>query len=116
MEHPWLDFWNKTAETLGIAAAFCFAGAGFLLWVAEEKHPPKRVVTVIIAGQITNAATTAFVHGYLGWSIFIAPLIGLVCGLTAVPLLMAVIRGGESNADGIIGAAIRKLTGQEPKA
>lgn len=115
MDHPWLDFWNKTAETLGIAAAFSFLGAGFLLWVTATEHSVRRGLTVIMGGQILTAASTAFVHGYLGWSIFIAPVIGLACGLVAVPILMAVIKAGETRAGDLIDAGIKKVTGQETK-
>lgn len=112
MDHPWLDFWNKMGETLGIAAAFAFVGAGFLLWSSTEAYSAKRGLTVIIGGQILNAATTAFIHGYLGWNIFIAPIIGLACGLIAVPILNAVIKLGQEKAGEWVEAGVRKLTGE----
>ncbi len=115
MEHPWLDFWNKTGETLGIAAAFCFGGAAFLLWVSADKYSPQRGLTVIIGGQILNAATVAFVHGYLGWSLYIAPVVGLVCGLVAVPVLMAIIMLAQDRAGDWLAAVLKRLTGWEPK-
>ncbi len=111
MEHPWLDFWNKTGETLGIAAAFAFGGAAFLLWVSPEAYTPKRGLTVILGGQVLNAATTAFVHGYLGWSVFVAPAVGLVVGLIAVPVMMAIIALAQDKAGDWIAALVKKVTG-----
>lgn len=113
MEHPWLDFWNRMGDTIGIAAAFCFGGAAFLLWVSPDQHSPRNGLTVIIGGQILCAATTAFVHGYLGANIFVAPLIGLGCGLVAVPVLMAVIKLGQEKAGDWIEALVRRITGSQ---
>lgn len=113
MEHPWIDFWNKTGETLGIAAAFCFGGAAFLLWVSPETVSPKKGFTVIMGGQILNGATTVFVHGYLGWSVFVAPVVGLACGLVAVPVLMAVINLAQERAGDWVSALVKRITGAE---
>lgn len=111
MEHPWLDFWNKTGETLGIAAAFCFAGAAFLLWISKESYSPKSGFAVIIGGQILNGATTAFTHGYLGVSIFVAPIVGLICGLVAVPVLNAIIALARDKAGDWVTALLKRFTG-----
>lgn len=111
----WAEFWAKTADTIGIGAAFSFIGAAYLLWVSPNEHSVSRGFTVILAAQILNGVTTAFVHGYLGWSIFIAPVVGLVCGLVAVPVLMAVIKTSNERAADVIAAALKRLPGGETK-
>lgn len=115
MEHPWLDFWNKFGETLGIAAAMGFLGSAFLLFVTPEQHSMRRGLSVIFGGQILNAAATAFVHGYLNWSFYVAPAIGLACGLIGSFILLAVIKVGRERAVDVISAGINKVTGQETK-
>jgi hypothetical protein len=113
MEHPWLDFWNKTGETLGIAAAFCFGGASFVLWVSNDTYTPRRGLTVIVAGQIVTAAATAFIHGYLGWSIFLAPAVGLLAGLVSLPLLLAIIKVSQDKASDVVTAVVKKVSGDK---
>lgn len=98
-------------ETIGVAAAFCFAGAGFLLWVTNETHTPKRGFTVIVGGQILNAAIITFTHGYLSLSIFVAPVIGLLSGLAAVPILMSVIKLSQEKAGDWVAAILKRFTG-----
>jgi len=97
-------------DTLGIAAAFSFIGAAFLLWVSTEDHTARRGFTVIMGGQILCAVTTAFIHGYLEWSIFVAPVVGLACGLVAVPVLTAVIKTSNERAADLVAAALKKIT------
>ena len=111
MDHPWLDFWNKMGETIGIAAAFCFASSAFLLWVSTDVSTPKRGLTVILGGQLLNAAILAFTHGYLALSIFLAPVIGLFSGLTAVPVLMAIVTLAQSRAGDWVASFMKRFTG-----
>ena len=116
MDHPWLDFWNKTAETLGIAAAFSFMGSAFLLWVSPQSYSGRSGLTVIIGGQLINAAAQAFLYGYLGWSFYTAPVVGLVLGLIGSFLLLAVIKVGQTRATDIVEAGVKRVIGQEPKS
>jgi hypothetical protein len=115
VDHPWLDFWNKFAETLGVAAGMTFLGSAFLLFVTPEQHSFRRGFTVIVGGQLLNAVATAFVHGYLGWSFYAAPAIGLACGLIGSFILLAVIKVGQERAIEIVSAGVNKVTGQETK-
>ena len=114
----WTRFWVEYAETIGVAAAFAFGGSAFVLWVTPASHEVKRGILVIIAGQIVTAATIAFMNGYLGWSIFIAPVVGIVCGIVAMPILNAIMKGGhrvEDRADDIADAVIKRGTGATGK-
>jgi hypothetical protein len=114
MDHPWLDFWNKTAETIGIALAFAFGSSTFLLWSANDKPTVKRGLSVIFAGLVVTAAATSFVHGYLGWSAFLAPVVGVIGGLIGLPLMFAITKGGkhiEDRADDITDAGLKHVPG-----
>lgn len=91
----WQQFIQRYAETLGITLAFAFGGAGLLLWSSREKYTTSRGLLVIAAGQCLGAGATAFVHGYLGWNIFVAPVVGVVCGLVALPILVGIAKVGE---------------------
>ncbi len=111
----WREFLNHYADTLGVTAAFALLGSGFLLWVGADKVPLSRgkALIVLAAGQFVSGIATAFVHGYLGWSIFVAPAVGSVCGLVALPIIMAVAKGGkrvEMRADDIADKAIDKVS------
>ena len=111
----WSDFWRSYAETLAIAAAFAFGGSGFVLWTIDNSTA-KRGFLVIISGQFVNAATTVFVHGYFGWSVFIAPVIGLACGIVAMPILNTIMKGSrrvETRADDLTDAGIKRVTGKD---
>jgi hypothetical protein len=111
----WSEFWKSYQETLAVAAAFAFGGSGFVLWSVDSASV-RHGLLVIIAGQVVNAATIALLHGYLGWSIFVAPFAGIVCGIGATPLLSAVMKGirrVEVRADDITDAGIKRVTGKE---
>lgn len=110
----WREFLHHYADTLGVAAFFALLGSGFLLFVGSERVPLSRgrAITVLAAGQFVSGIATALVHGYLGWSIFVAPAVGSVCGLVALPIILAVARGGrrvEMRADDIADAGLDKL-------
>ena len=115
MEHPWLDFWNKTAETLGVGGAFSFLGSGFLLWVSPTTYTARSGLGVIIGGQLTGAAVNVFGMGYLGWNYAVAPLLGLVCGLIGSFVLLAVVKVGQTKAVDVIEAGVNRVTGAEKK-
>ena len=95
----WREFWDHYWQTLGVTAAFAFGGSGFLLWASSQTVSPGRALLVIAAGQGVQAAATAFFMGYLGWNIFLAPVVGLVCGLVALPLILAVVKVGQRIED-----------------
>lgn len=110
----WREFIHTYADTLGVTALFALLGSGFLLFVGADRTPLSRgrAVTVLAAGQFVSGIATAFVHGYLGWSIFVAPAVGSVCGLVALPLILAVAKGGrrvEMRADDIADSGLDKL-------
>ncbi len=110
----WRDFVHHYADTLGVAAFFALLGSGLLLFVGSDKVPLSRgrALTVLAAGQFVAAIATAFVHGVLGWSIFLAPFVGAVCGLVALPIILAVVKGGrrvEMRADDIADTALDKV-------
>lgn len=112
----WAQWWAANVETLGVALTFAFGGSGFLLW-AVDKGPfsTGRVLSVIAAGQFVTGIATAFVHGYLGWSIFVAPAVGSVCGLVALPMIFAIAKGGkrvETRADDIADKGINMIPGK----
>lgn len=111
----WSDFWKAYSETLAVAAAFAFGGSAFVLWKVDNATA-KRGALVIISGQFVNAAATVLVHGYFGWSIFVAPIVGLTCGIVAMPILNTIMKGGarvESRADDIADAGIKRVTGKD---
>lgn len=110
----WRDFLHQYADTLGVTAIFALLGAGFLLFIGGDKAPLSRgrAITVLAAGQFVSGIATAIVHGYLGWSIFLAPAVGSVCGLVALPLILAVAKGGrrvEMRADDIADSGLDRL-------
>lgn len=91
----WQQFIDRYAQTVGVALAFAFGGAALLLWSSRETYTTSRAFLVIASGQCLGAGATAFVHGYLGWSIFAAPFVGVVCGLIALPILLGIAKVGE---------------------
>ena len=91
----WSQFVERLWQTLGVTLAFAFGGAGLLLWSSRETYTASRALLVIISGQCLGAGATAFVHGYLGWNIFVAPAVGVICGLVALPILIGVAKIGE---------------------
>ena len=110
----WARFWTEYSETIGVAAAFAFGGSGFVLWVTPASHEVKRGILVIIAGQIVTAATIALLNGYFGVSIFLAPVVGIACGIVAMPILNAVMKAGrrvEDRATDIADVVIKRGTG-----
>lgn len=115
----WREFLANYADTLGITALFAFFGSGFLLWAGVDAVTPiskGRALIVLAAGQFVSGIATAFVHGYLGWSIFAAPAVGSVCGLVALPIIMAVAKGGrrvEMRADDLADKGIDLLPGRK---
>jgi len=117
----WRDFFDQYAETLGIALVFGFGGSGFVLWLGANRQPitPGQALSAISAALLVTAIATAFVHGYLGWNIFLAPFVGFVCGLVALPIIRAVIKGGqrvETRADDITDGAIDRVAGKKGDA
>lgn len=91
----WQQFLDRYAQTLGVTLAFAFGGAGLLMWSSREHYTTSSALLVIVSGLALATGTTAFVHGYLGWNIFVAPAVGLVCGLVALPILVGVAKVGE---------------------
>ena len=117
----WREFFSQFGETLGISATFAFAGSALLLWIDGNRKPATQAtmgqaMAVIVAGLLVASCATSFVHGYLMWNIFVAPLVGFVCGLVAMPIVRAVVKGGrrvEARADDITDAGIEKLGGKK---
>lgn len=110
----WRDFLNQYADTMGVTALFALLGSGFLLFIGGDRTPLSRgrAVIVLAAGQFVSGIATAVVHGYLGWSIFVAPAVGAVCGLVALPIILAVAKGGrrvEMRADDIADMGLDKI-------
>ncbi len=109
----WRDFLSHYADTLGVTAMFAMLGSGFLLWIGSDPISKGKALAVLAAGQFVSGIATAFVHGYLGWSIFVAPAVGATCGLVALPIILAVAKGGkrvEARADDIADKAIDKVS------
>lgn len=106
----WREFLNQYAETLGVALAFAFMGSALLLKVDNKPSPtPAQALTVILAGLLVASCATAFVHGYLGWNIFVAPFVGLVCGAVALPIFRTLIKASkrvEDRADDVADSAL----------
>ncbi len=119
----WREFLQHHAETLGISAAFAFMGSAFLLFlqsISADATPISRgkATAVVVAALLVDAVATAFVHGYLGWSPFLTPFIGVMAGLVALPLLMTVIRSSrriEERADDIADKGVSLLPGKDDK-
>ncbi len=114
----WMDFWQAYAETLAISLAFAFGGSAFVLWTVTSATV-KSGLLVIFSGLLVSSAATILVHGYLGWSVFAAPLVGLVCGLVAMPILYAIRKGGqrvEDRAADLTDAGIKRVTGKDNPA
>lgn len=115
----WREFLNQYADTMGVTAVFALLGASFLLWTEADRKAPLsrgRALTVLSAALLVSGIATAFVHGYLGWTIFVAPLVGAVSGLVALPLILAVAKGGrrvEMRADDIADKGIDLLPGKK---
>ena len=86
-----------------------------MLWTGDN-IAVKRGLLVILSGQVVNAATTVLIHGYLGWSSFVAPVVGLACGIAAMPILNTVMKGSrrvETRADDLTDAGIKRVTGKD---
>lgn len=115
----WRDFLNQYADTMGVTAVFALMGASFLLWTEAGTKAPLsrgRALTVLSAALLVAGVATAFVHGFLGWTIFVAPLVGVVSGLVALPLILTVAKGGrrvEMRADDIADKGIDLLPGKK---
>ncbi len=119
----WRDFLNHYSETLGISAAFAFMGSAFLLFVQSirsDSTPISRgkATAVVVSALLVDAVATVVVHGYLGWSPFLTPLVGTMAGLVALPLLMTVIRSSErieERAPDIADKGVSLLPGKDDK-
>ena len=108
----WHEFFDKYLETLGVSALFAALSSGMLLWIGSEPITKGRALLIVAAGQFVAAIATAFVHGYLNWSIFVAPAVGATCGLVALPAIWTVVRAGqrvEGHAEEIADKAIDKV-------
>lgn len=115
MSGGWREFINLYADTLGVALGFAVGGAGMALWVRgrTEQITRNQALATIAAAMLVACITTAIAHGVLGWSIFLSPLLGFVAGLIALPIIRAVIKGGErveDRADDIVDKGIDKVT------
>lgn len=91
----WREFLDQFRETLGVSAVFAFGGAALHLWSRKETFSGGKAFSVVLASQMTTAGVSVVVHGMLGWNIFLAPVVGLVCGLIALPVIGGVIVLGE---------------------
>lgn len=110
----WREFWTQYADTVGVALVFALFGSGFALWASSNKKPITRgqALVVVAAGLLVASIATALVHGYLGWNIFLAPCVGFLCGLLALPIIWTVIRGGrrvEMRADDLADHGLERL-------
>mgnify|MGYP003657771348 CR=1 FL=1 len=111
-----LETWLKVnIETLAIVLSFSFFGSAMMLWIAAAKAPisVNRAAMAIMGGQVIGSVAALAVFGYLGWSIFLAPMIGVPCGVVALPLLRVVIKFGDrvedrsaSIADSVLNRAV----------
>jgi len=109
----WREFLSNYAETLGVSALFAALSSGMLLWIGSEPLTKGRALLIVAAGQFVASIATAFVHGYLQWSIFIAPAVGATAGLVALPAIFTVVKAGrriEGHADELADKAIDKVT------
>jgi hypothetical protein len=109
----WAKFWDENIGTVGVSALFAILGGGMLMWIGAEPLSRGRALMIFSASQVVNAAATIFVHGYLQWSPFVAPVVGTVCGLVALPAIWTVVKMGrqvEGHADDIANKAIDKVT------
>lgn len=109
----WHEFVTKYADTLGITALFAALSSGMLLWIGNEPITKGRALMIVAAGQLVASVATAVAHGYLQWSIFVAPAVGATCGLVAMPMIWSVVKAGkqvENHAGEIADKAIDKVT------
>lgn len=97
----WASWFRLNLQTLGVSLGFAFAGSSMLLWITSDKTPltASRAVLVIVAGQLVGTIATAGAFGYMQWNIFLAPIIGLVCGIVALPLIRAIAKSGQRVED-----------------
>ena len=93
----WREFIETNADTLGVTLFFAALGSAFMLRVRPVT--PGKALTVFAAGQLAGNVATAVCFGYLGWSIFLAPLIGTLCGLVGLYILMTTIKAGARVED-----------------
>ena len=106
------------ADSLGVAELFSLFAGGLLLgWGApslpEGKMSNGRAFVVLASGMFVAAIATAATIGYLGWSFLLAPLVGGVAGLVAVPVILAVARSGkriQDRSDDIADKVIDRVT------
>jgi hypothetical protein len=106
----WKAFFDANSDTLGVSQFFAFIGSGFLLWMRSSKIiiSAGSGLMLLVAGQIVGGVATSFVVGYLQWSPYLAPFIGVIAGLTGFFLLMMSIKAGQQveNRGGDIGNAV----------
>lgn len=108
----------KNLETLAITLSFAFFGSAMLLWVSSEKHPisTNRASMVIVAGQLVGSSAALFVFGYLGWPWFVSPIVGVVAGIAAIPIirsLMKMVERGEDRAGDLADGALDRVVGRQ---
>lgn len=116
--HSWREFWENEADTLGITLFFSALGSAFMLWATDRSNPitKARAISVLVAGQLAGNIASAFVFGYLEWSIFLAPLIGTVAGLVGIFGLLTIIKAGkrvEDRSDDVGDIVIKKMGGRD---
>lgn len=109
----WQEWFREHSLTLAITLGFASGGSLLLLWLRPGEAGPWRFLLAWAAGQLVGASAAVAAHGYVGVSFFFAPLIGLCCGIVAVPLLRAVMRVSmrvEKRADDLGDRAIDVIT------
>lgn len=109
----WRVFFANYADTLGINALFAFFGSGIQLWTSKEPISIGRALLVISAGLFVASIATAIAQGFLGWSIFVGPGIGFLCGLISYPLVKTTARKVEERAPEMVDKAIDLLPGRK---
>lgn len=111
----WREFFEKNISTLGVTLVFAALGSGVALWSADLSNPVTkgRALFVLATGQLVNFCVTVYCLGVLQWSQFIAPGVGMVCGLIGVSVISVIMRRGPQIADSGIDIALRKK--EEPK-
>lgn len=97
----WREFIESHLDTLGVTLFFAALSSAFMVKAREHTVRPTfgRALLVFGGGQIVGASAMSFVTGYLGWSIFVAPVVGSVCGISGMFILMAAIRAGQRIED-----------------
>lgn len=116
MDGGLIDWLWRHREELGLSLAFAFLSAVMVLMGGGDQITRRKAFLVLLAAMLVSTSASCVFLGVLGWPMFAAIPLGVLCGLVGLPVTMAAIRAGkrvEDRADDIADKGISLIPGQK---